>query len=148
MIGGGAITAVGIANHADWIAVGNTIGDPNSAYRLILGVGPDSEIHQRIIASEGVCPSFTRVAEGGVMWGWYIVALPRLEATVARFTPGNPVLRRITAWADENIATSQRKAFDLYTVDRDHKRAAFSIFCSHGHVYPATAEKWGVAVIH
>ncbi|MEW6103805.1 MAG: prepilin-type N-terminal cleavage/methylation domain-containing protein [bacterium] len=145
MIGGGYDGAVW-ANHANWNAVGETIADPNWAYRLILGVGPDCELLHRILAAEGKCPSFERQAADDTMWGWYVMVLPRLQETVDRLA-GSGLHREVTCWADSNAATSQRKTFDLSYVDSEYKRAAFDIFCPEGHRYPEEVEIWGIQSI-
>ena len=149
MIGGGDNVGdgTGWANHADWNAVGEDIADPKWAYRLILGIGPDSELMHRIIAAEGQCPSFERAAADDTMWGWYVVVLPRLQETVDSFS-GSGVHEDITCWADSSDATSQRKRFDLTYVDGEYKRAAFDIFCPEGHRYPEVVEAWGIETIH
>ncbi|MCK5305979.1 MAG: type II secretion system protein [Candidatus Omnitrophica bacterium] len=151
MIGGGDAVGggAGWANNTDWDAVGENIADPEWAYRLILGIGPDSELMHRIIAAEGTCPSFERVAADDTMWGWYVVVLPRLQATVDSLTavPGT-VLENVTCWADSADVTSQRKTFDLTSVDEEYKRASFDIFCPEGHRYPEVVEFWGIESIN
>jgi len=156
MIGGGDATGdgTGWANHADWAAIDDTIADPDWAYRLILGIGPDSELLHRIIAAEGNCPSFERAAADDTMWGWYVVVLPRLQATVDSLTDaiggGTVLLTNIDCYAGDDIAddTAQRKTFDLTAVDEEYKRASFDIFCPEGHRYPETYEVWGIEQIN
>ena len=147
MIGGG-YNGTAWANHADWAAVDGTIADPEWAYRLILGIGPDSELMHRIIAAEGTCPSFERAAADDTMWGWYVVVLPRLGATVDKMPAGAVPLKNITCWADSDDTTSQRKTFDLTSVDEEYKRASFDVFCPEGHRYPEVVEFWGIEAIN
>ena len=152
MIGGG-YDGSAWANHANWNAVSTpaapmNIADPKWAYRLILGIGPDSELAHRIIAAEGQCPSFERAAADDTMWGWYVVVLPRLAETVARLEgEASGLMKEITCWADSSDATSQRKTFDLASVDEEYKRASFDIFCPEGHRYPEVVEFWGIETI-
>ncbi len=151
MIGGGDANGdgTGWANHPNWSAVGDTIADPRWAYRLILGIGPDCELLHRIVAAEGTCPSFERAASDDTIWGWYVVVLPRLQATVDSLSDsGSGVLEDITCWADSSDATSQRKRFDLTYVDEEYQRASFDVFCPEGHRYPEVVEVWGIETIH
>jgi prepilin-type N-terminal cleavage/methylation domain-containing protein len=150
MIGGGDSVGDGSGwvNNTDWAAVGDTIGDPIWAYRLFLGVGPDSELMHRIVAAEANCPSFERAAADDTMWGWYCVVLPRLQATVDSLVANTPgTMRTITCWADSNDVTSQRKTFDLGYVDEEYMRASFDVFCPEGHRFPEVYEVWGIESI-
>ncbi len=150
MIGGGHVAVTGWAHHADWDAVDNTIADPEWAYRLILGIGPDCELMHSIISAEGQCPSFERAAADDTMWGWYVVVLPRLAATVAHLeTDGSAsgtMMREATCYAGDDPADvkAQRKTFDLSYVNEEYERAAFDVFCPEGHRYPEVVEFWGI----
>jgi prepilin-type N-terminal cleavage/methylation domain-containing protein len=151
MIGAGdtnGSTTGGWVQHADWNAVYETIADPRWAYRLILGIGPDSELLEAILAAEGKCPSFERAASDDTIWGWYMVVLPRLEATVASLA-GSGMHKILPSYADVNEdgawqSSEQLKLFDLSYTGGAYKRANFDIFCPEGHRYPEEVPRWGI----
>jgi len=62
-------------------------GNPDLAYRIVLGVGPDSElVARKLIQSAALCPAGMQRADH-FAYNNYSLVVPRLEATMARVLP-------------------------------------------------------------
>lgn len=142
MVGGGATGGGYIVNNTEWNAIDHAIGSPDLAYRLLLGVGLDSSIAERTIVTAGQCPVFAGDDDPEVVWGWYGMVLPRLEATVGRLGADSFLTVDAQACTDDVPAEmSQEVTFDLTEVQ---DRADFAIVCPEGCLFAARACEWDV----
>ncbi|SMP76760.1 prepilin-type N-terminal cleavage/methylation domain-containing protein [Desulfonatronum zhilinae] len=111
-------------------------GNPDWFGRIILGVGPDSDlIKQGMISAAGLCPG--GINNEQVFWNNYNVLLPRLQATIDRYATG-----QVTGLLGKSNGGSYR-AFDLTEAQEGYM---FLTQCPEGHRF-ATADEftvWGV----
>lgn len=76
----GAVWTNNLGATAEW-------GNPDLAYRIVLGVGPDSElVTRKLIQSAALCPAGMQRADH-FAYNNYNLVVPRLEATVDRTLP-------------------------------------------------------------
>ncbi|WP_158269834.1 type II secretion system protein [Desulfonatronum sp. SC1] len=131
MVGLGWDTSVGPAS---WIGPATTEASirttgwthPDSIGRIILGLGPETElINKDIISSAGLCPDGLR--NDRTTWNHYSLLLPRLQATVDRMNATSSLdhLKMITA----RPANGPVREFNLLTVQ---PRYRFNIYSPSG----------------
>jgi prepilin-type N-terminal cleavage/methylation domain-containing protein len=104
-------------------------GNPEWLGRIILGVGPESDlVKQGMITAAGLCPG--GVGNERVFWNNYSVLLPRLQATTDRIPGG--VMTGLVGRSNGDLY----RAFDL----RAHQEGfMFLTQCPEGHRF-ATAD--------
>ncbi|WP_045221262.1 type II secretion system protein [Desulfonatronum thioautotrophicum] len=125
---GRASTPALLQTDSDWTS-------PDAIGRIILGLGPDSDLIAReIISTAGLCPE--GLGNQQTSWNHYVILLPRLQATVDRMTNalGEPLtafthLREITAESNSGNNGIER-TFNLL---EPQSRTRFHIYSPKGH---------------
>ncbi|AKL96356.1 prepilin-type N-terminal cleavage/methylation domain-containing protein [Clostridium aceticum] len=133
----------GTAWDFDSLVSGAEYRNPDLAYRIILGVGPDSElVTSGQIEIAGLCPNAIR-RENHFAFGNYSIVLPRLAATVDSLTDpvsGDPItdaLDEITVISE----TGQEKDINIFEVQEAFQ---FSTFCPEGDVVGTVPTVWTI----
>ena len=89
MIGAGANSTTG-ALDVSRIRVNERFCNPEWIYRIILGIGPDSELVTKGIIQDAALSPGGIQASDFYTYNYYNVVLPRLKATTDRLRTGNP----------------------------------------------------------
>jgi prepilin-type N-terminal cleavage/methylation domain-containing protein len=141
MVGLGALDAdetgdwTGRAANSTDILVDTDWTSPDAIGRIILGLGPDSDlIAKEIISAAGMCPE--GLANERTSWNHYVILLPRLAETVARMTDadGDPLgdfahLEEITAESNGGNNGIER----IFNLLEPQSRTRFHIYSPAGH---------------
>jgi prepilin-type N-terminal cleavage/methylation domain-containing protein len=125
---GRASTPALLQTDTDWTS-------PDAIGRIILGLGPDSDlIAKEIISAAGMCPE--GLGNQQTSWNHYVILLPRLRETVARMTNANgePLndfthLREITAESNSGNNGIER----IFNLLEPQSRTRFHIYSPAGH---------------
>lgn len=90
MIGGGSEDdSSSITANARYDALGENIGRPEWLYRIVAGIGPDSDlVTGGTLESAPLCPA--GINSNHYLYNYYSLVLPRLTATVSRIASGSP----------------------------------------------------------
>ncbi len=138
MVGAGAAT-----DAADITVDGLTaeLGEADHLLRIVMGVGPESElVSDGLITAAGCCPGGV-VLEDNVTYNNYNLVLPRLQATIDRVDGYDPA-----DIAADNISISAQpldedgnNVGDPIVVDAAEAQEAWSVatLCPEGHQWPA-----------
>lgn len=134
MVGGTPGDAV--TSFAHMPAGTGTIGHPDKIYRIMMGVGPDSQlVKDGYISNTALCPNAIKRGDH-FAYKHYTVALPRLQATVDRIVATNVHKINVT---DAN--TGAKRTFNLEEVMQPFQ---FDVFCPEGDVIIDRVLEWKV----
>ena len=114
---------------------GDTLHQAELAFRIVLGVGPDSDlVRDGLITRAGMCPGGLQRSDH-FAYNNYNIALPRLGATVERLP--NDVLTM--TFTDQDTA----KTWVLDTSELGGQEPCqFTTLCPEGHAIAGTAGMW------
>ncbi len=115
-------------------------GHPELIGRIVLGISPDASlVTGGMIENAPSCPGGL-VDDANTQYNWYNLAVPRLEATVARYDTTTP-FTTITATGE---GTGQVKTIDLTEVQEIWQTTST---CPEGHQWPvAETEEWTIEI--
>ena len=110
-------------------------GNPYWMYRIMVGVGPDSElISEGMLQNAALCPGGIARSDN-VVYNYYCLILPRLEATIDSLATGSPV--EITV-EDEGMASGAGRQLVLKFEAQESWE--FDATCPEGHKWPDNEE--------
>ncbi len=116
-------------------------GSPDWIGRIILGIGPDTDlIKEGMISAAGLCPGGLNNEQ--VSWNNYNILLPRLEATVARYVDDGGDSEFFTYLIAKANGGSYRE-FDLTEAQPGYM---FITQCPEGHRFGTSEEfeEWAI----
>ncbi len=108
---------------------------PDKIYRIVLGVGPDSDlIKDGLITKAGMCPAGMQ-REGHFAYNNYNIVLPRLQATVDRITTAN-------------ITATEGNTGRVQTIGLNEAQESWAVttFCPEGDTVAGTGGPFSIAV--
>ena len=127
------------------LVTGGTFGEIDHLYRIVLGIGPKSELARKGYVSEaGLCPGGLQKEE---VFNHYLLVVPRMEATLARIDgvvdteSKNKVIVEAVGLCEDDRTTGHTFTFEL----KAEEMWNFSTQCPEGHKWPADVnEVWRI----
>lgn len=123
------------AGALDAIAQNAELRQPDLAFRIVLGVGPDSDLVQDgLITKAGMCPGGLQRSDH-FAYNNYNIVLPMLEATADRLANELTPLISMT-FKDDDTGKTQTVEF------KGQEPWQFTSLCPEGHTIAGTAGAW------
>lgn len=135
MIGAGIPAAAGTVFDIANIAADKVYGEPDQMYRIVLGVGPDSSLlKEGLISAAGLCPGGLQHPDN-ILYNYYNLVLPRLQATVDRVEADALAIETVTM---QPIDKAGINAGSLKTANLDEAQEIWQVttICPEGHKWP------------
>ena len=154
MMYGGGYDAAGSFHHIDTTTdlddPQETIRQADLAYRIVLGVGEDSDLIQDgLITKAGMCPGGLQRSDH-FAYNNYNIALPRLQATADRLTAlgTSPSTSDADSMDFVDLETGKTHTVDFKTLDAGQEPWQFTTLCPEGHAIAGTAGDWILTAIN
>ena len=133
-------------------------GEPEKLGRIVLGLGPESDlVKDGIVSNAAHCPGGLQNSDN-VSYNDYNLVVPRLAATVKRLPPaglfGASNETIAIGYMDGDLVASSGGTYDAATNDGNFMKRTVKLVaqeaweyqtqCPEGHVYPESMDHWAI----